>query len=68
MKLPKINIRREVKLIAMFVLAFSAIAFVEKQHNDKTIHEVDILIHDAGSNFFLLLAKAGSHQSSFKVT
>ena len=53
MKLPKINIRREVKLIAMFVLAFSAIAFVEKQHNDKTIHEVDILIHDAGSNFFL---------------
>jgi cell division protein FtsQ len=41
------------KLIAMFVLAFTAIAFVENQHNEKTIHEVDILIHDAGSNFFL---------------
>jgi len=37
----------------MFALAFSAIAFVEKKHNDKTIHDIDILIHDAGSNFFL---------------
>jgi cell division protein FtsQ len=53
MKFPKINIRNEIKLFVLFVLAFSAIAFVERKQDYKKIQELNILIHDEGNNYFL---------------
>ncbi len=53
MKFPKINIRSEIKLIVLVVLAFSAIAFVERKQDSKKIKELNILIHDEGNNYFL---------------
>jgi cell division protein FtsQ len=53
MKFPKINIRNEIKLFVLFVLAFSAIAFVERKQDYKKIQELNILIHDQGNNYFL---------------
>ena len=53
MKFPKINIRSEIKLIVLVVLAFSAIAFVERKQDYKKIQELNILIHDEGNNYFL---------------
>jgi len=53
MKFPKINIRSEIKLIVLIVLAFSAIAFVERKQDYKKIQELNILIHDEGNNYFL---------------
>ena len=53
MKFPKINIRNEIKLFVLFVLAFSAIAFVERKQDYKKIKELNILIHDEGNNYFL---------------
>lgn len=53
MKFPKINIRSEIKLVVLIVLAFSAIAFVERKQDYKKIQELNILIHDEGNNYFL---------------
>jgi len=53
MKFPKINIRSEIKLLLLIVLAFSAIAFVERKQDIKKIQELNILIHDEGNNYFL---------------
>jgi cell division protein FtsQ len=53
MKFPKIKIKNEIKLIVLFVLAFSAIAFVERKQDYKKIQELNILIHDEGNNYFL---------------
>ena len=53
MKFPEINIRNEIKLTALIVLAFSAIAFVERKQDYKKIQELNILIHDEGNNYFL---------------
>ncbi len=53
MKFPKINIRNEIKLFVLFVLAFSAIAFVERKQDYKKIQELNILIHDEGNNYFI---------------
>ncbi len=53
MKFPKINIRNEIKLFLLFVLAFSAIAFVERKQDYKKIRELNILIHDEGNNYFI---------------
>ncbi len=40
-------------MIVLFVLAFSAIAFVERKQDYKKIRELNILIHDEGNNYFL---------------
>lgn len=53
MKLPKVNIRNEVKLTVLLILAFSAIAFVERKQDLKKVSELNILIHDEGNNYFL---------------
>ena len=53
MKFPKVNIRSEIKLALLLVMAFSAIAFVERKQDHKTIRELNILIHDEGNNYFL---------------
>jgi len=53
MKFPKINIRRDIKLAVLLVMAFSAIAFVERKQDHKKIKELNILIHDEGNNYFL---------------
>ena len=53
MKLPKVNIRNEVKLTMLLILAFSAIAFVERKQDHKKVSELNILIHDEGNNYFL---------------
>ena len=53
MKLPKVNIRNEVKLTVLFIMAFSAIAFVERKQDHKKVNELNILIHDEGNNYFL---------------
>ena len=53
MKFLRINIRSEIKLVVLFVLAFSAIAFVERTQDYKKIQELNIMIHDEGNNYFL---------------
>jgi cell division protein FtsQ len=53
MKLPKVNIRNEVKLTVLLIIAFSAIAFVERKQDQKKVSELNILIHDEGNNYFL---------------
>ena len=53
MRFPKINIRTEIKLAIILILAFSAIAFVERKQDVKKIQELNILISDEGNNFFL---------------
>ena len=53
MKFPKVNIRNEIKLAVLLVLAFSAIAFVERKQDHKKIRELNVLIHDEGNNYFL---------------
>lgn len=53
MKFPKVTIRNEIKLALLLVLAFSAIAFVERKQDHKKIRELNILIHDEGNNYFL---------------
>jgi len=53
MRFPKINIRREIKLFLLLILAFSAIAFVDRKQDSKKIQELNILIHDKGNNYFL---------------
>jgi len=53
MKFPEINIRKEIKLAVILVLAFSAIAFVGRKQDSKKVRELNILIHDEGNNYFL---------------
>ena len=53
MKFPKVNIRKEFKLVVILVLAFTAIAFVDRKQDVKKIQELNILIHDEGNNYFL---------------
>jgi len=53
MKFPRINIRSEIKLLVLIILAFSAIAFVERKQDFKKIQELNIIIHDEGNNYFL---------------
>jgi len=37
----------------MVILAFSALAFVEKRYGDKVCQEISILVYDNGTNYFL---------------
>lgn len=53
MRFPRIKIKKELKLLVLVILAFSAIAFVERKQEQKKIRELNILIHDEGNNYFL---------------
>jgi len=53
MKFPEINIRKEIKLAVILVIAFSAIAFVGRKQDSKKVRELNILIQDEGNNYFL---------------
>lgn len=53
MKKLKINIRRELKIIAGLLLLGFLIAFSERKHSDVTIRDVQIKLQNIGDNHFL---------------
>jgi len=47
------KVGHEIKLSVMVILAFSAIAFVEKKQGERICQEISITMHDNGTNYFL---------------
>ncbi len=47
------NIRREIKIGSLLIIAFSMIGFIGKKHEHKLCNDIRIMVHNNGSNYFL---------------
>lgn len=53
MKKFKINIKRELKIVAAFILIAGLIAFSERKQNDVVVHDLSVRLENVSENHFL---------------